>query len=79
MSGAWVSTLSPEDHGAWLPLWYGYQSFYQVNLDAQVTETTWARLLDPSEPVDRRLGLGRRTGGGPGAYRSPSLDLVDRR
>jgi GNAT superfamily N-acetyltransferase len=59
MSGVRVSALIPEDHGAWLPLWYGYQSFYQVKLDPQVTETTWARLLDPSEPVDGALAWDR--------------------
>jgi GNAT superfamily N-acetyltransferase len=55
MTGIRVRALMPEDHGAWLPLWYGYQSFYRVNLAPQVTETLWARMLDPGEPVDGAL------------------------
>ena len=46
-----ISPLQPGDHAAWLPLWRGYQSFYEVDIPSEVSEVTWARLLDPSEPV----------------------------
>ena len=43
------------DHDAWLPLWRGYQAFYQVDLPASTTATTWQRLLDPAEPLHLAL------------------------
>ena len=46
-----IVPLGPEDHAAWLPLWRGYQSFYEVDIPLDVSATTWARLLDPAEPV----------------------------
>jgi len=46
-----ISPLRPEDHSAWLPLWRGYQSFYKVDIPSEVSASTWARLLDPDEPV----------------------------
>ncbi len=55
MSDARVRALAPGDHAVWSPLWYGYQTFYRVNLAPLVTETTWARLLDPAEPMDGAL------------------------
>lgn len=46
-----VAPLQPADHAAWLPLWRGYQSFYEVDIPADVSAVTWARLLDPAEPM----------------------------
>ncbi len=40
------------DHSVWLPLWNAYLEFYETKLDETIQATTWARLLDPSEPVD---------------------------
>ncbi len=53
------------DHDAWLVLWRGYQTFYKVELSAEANRTTWARLLDPAEPMwcalafdgDRAVGM----------------------
>jgi GNAT superfamily N-acetyltransferase len=39
------------DHAAWLPLWQGYQAFYQTEIPAATTAETWRRLMDPSEPM----------------------------
>ena len=50
-----VRQLEAGDKSAWQPLWSGYQDFYRVSLSPEVTEATWRRILDPSEPV---LGLG---------------------
>jgi GNAT superfamily N-acetyltransferase len=65
MTAVRVSPLTADDHEAWLALWRGYQVFYKVDLAPKVTATTWARMLDPAEPVagnlawegDRALGL----------------------
>ena len=46
-----IYALRPQDHSAWLPLWRGYQSFYEVDIPSEVSALTWARLLDPDEPV----------------------------
>lgn len=51
VSAAKVLPLIAADHAAWLALWQAYQAFYEVDIAADVTETTWARLLDPAEPV----------------------------
>lgn len=47
--------LTREDHDAWLPLWRGYQEFYKVNIADDVSATTFARLLDPQEPMNCTL------------------------
>ncbi|MCW5632544.1 MAG: GNAT family N-acetyltransferase [Rubrivivax sp.] len=57
------------DHEQWLPLWRGYQAFYQVDLGDAVTDATWLRFHDPAEPmhcavaeVDTEDGAGRLVG-----------------
>ena len=46
-----VRPLTAADHGAWLPLWQGYQAFYKAAIAPEVTARTWERLLDPAEPM----------------------------
>jgi GNAT superfamily N-acetyltransferase len=46
-----IRMATAADHDAWHPLWRGYQSFYRVDLPESTTSTTWARLLDPAEPM----------------------------
>lgn len=53
------------DWEAWLSLWQGYQTFYKVNIPAEVTTVTWSRLLGSAETMigilawrgDRPIGL----------------------
>lgn len=52
MNSVTVSPLAAQDYEAWLPLWEGYLAFYRADLAPEVTDMTWARLLDPAEPVD---------------------------
>ena len=44
------------DFPAWSVLWDGYNSFYEregpTALPAEITARTWARLLDPAEPME---------------------------
>lgn len=54
-----ITGLEPGHRTEWAVLWQGYQDFYKVALPSAVTETTWARLLDPAEPVH---GLGAVSG-----------------
>lgn len=46
-----VRPLTAADHDAWLQLWQGYQAFYKTAIAPEVTSVTWARLLDPAEPM----------------------------
>lgn len=53
-----ATTIRPvtlEDKARWRPLWDGYNAFYgrkdATALPEEVTERTFARFLDPAEPV----------------------------
>jgi GNAT superfamily N-acetyltransferase len=46
-----IRTIQPSDRDAWIPLWEGYNAFYQRNIPAYVTDTTWTRLFDHYEPI----------------------------
>jgi len=60
-----IKPIDVNDFDIWLPLWKSYQRFYDVDIEESVTHRTWARLLDPIEPMhaalamayDRALGL----------------------
>jgi GNAT superfamily N-acetyltransferase len=43
-----VRAIEPGDREAWLPLWAGYVRFYRRRVAPEVTETTFARLVDPA-------------------------------
>jgi GNAT superfamily N-acetyltransferase len=50
-----VRSIRQSDFDQWLPLWEGYNAFYgrfgPTALAADITQTTWARFLDPDEPM----------------------------
>lgn len=50
-----IRPATAADHAAWLPLWRGYQAFYEVDLPEATTRITWQRLLDPAEPMHLAL------------------------
>lgn len=52
-----IRELAFDDQPAWLQLWRGYQAFYKVDIAEAVTQSTWSRMLDPSEPVHGRLAV----------------------
>ncbi|MBS7542298.1 GNAT family N-acetyltransferase [Ancylobacter oerskovii] len=52
-----IRALRADDHEAWLPLWQAYLAFYEAELPAPVTRTTWERLIDPAEPVHGALAF----------------------
>ncbi|MBX3540550.1 MAG: GNAT family N-acetyltransferase [Chelatococcus sp.] len=48
------TTIRPvmhHDRDQWLPLWEGYNSFYERVIPADVTHATWQRFFDHYEPV----------------------------
>jgi len=50
-----VRGVRRSDFDAWLPLWQGYNAFYgrsgPTALAQDITQATWSRFFDPSEPV----------------------------
>ena len=47
-----IRPLEADDRDQWEPLWQGYLTFYNTTLPTNITEITWARFLDPSEPMN---------------------------
>jgi GNAT superfamily N-acetyltransferase len=52
-----IRPFDPADFDAWYPLWRGYQAFYRVDIARETSEVTWARLLDPAEPMHGAFAL----------------------
>ena len=50
-----IRDATPEDEKAWRKLWDGYLAFYRVSVDPGVTDSTWARILDPASAVSMRV------------------------
>jgi GNAT superfamily N-acetyltransferase len=50
-----VRVARPEDYDAWLPLWEGYNLFYErvgpAAIPIEVTRLTWSRFFDAYEPM----------------------------
>jgi GNAT superfamily N-acetyltransferase len=46
-----IRPVSAADYVLWLPLWQGYQRFYQTEISPAISAVTWQRLLDPAEPM----------------------------
>ncbi|MES2846253.1 MAG: GNAT family N-acetyltransferase [Pseudomonadota bacterium] len=59
-----IRDATPADEGAWRGLWQQYLDFYEVSLSAQVTDRTWARMMDDASPLRGRLAFldGRMVG-----------------
>ncbi len=51
-----IRPARPTDFDAWLPLWEGYNAFYERTGPAAVSEAqtraTWARFFDGYEPME---------------------------
>ena len=46
-----IRPLRPDERAEWEPLWNGYLTFYETSLPKDVSDITWARLHDASEPM----------------------------
>ena len=50
-----IRPIAPTDYAQWRPLWDGYNAFYgregSTALPEAITQATWDRFLDPTEPV----------------------------
>ena len=47
-----IRAVGLDERAAWEPLWKGYLDFYRMQVPKEVYDTTWARLHDPSEPME---------------------------
>ncbi len=50
-TGIAVRALEPADEATWRPLWRAYRQFYDTESSEAEIVTTWARLMDPAEPM----------------------------
>ncbi|GGJ89091.1 GNAT family N-acetyltransferase [Pseudomonas matsuisoli] len=50
-----IRPITPDDYEHWLPLWLGYQAFYQTVIPEDATGTTWQRFLDEREPMNAAI------------------------
>ena len=50
-----IRPITAADHAAWLPLWQGYQRFYNATIAEETSVLTWQRFLDPAEPMHAAL------------------------
>lgn len=46
-----IRDVTAADRQGWQKLWHGYIAFYETTIPPEVTDTTWARFLDPAEPM----------------------------
>jgi GNAT superfamily N-acetyltransferase len=46
-----IRPLARADRAEWEPLWQGYLAFYKTSVAPEVTDTTFARFFDESEPM----------------------------
>ena len=46
-----IRPLELSDREAWNLRWQGYLTFYKADVSAEITDTTWKRLLDPREDM----------------------------
>jgi GNAT superfamily N-acetyltransferase len=53
--GLMIRAAAPSDFDEWLPLWEGYNAFYErtgtTALPHETTRVTWARFFDAAEPM----------------------------
>ena len=57
MQSVEIKAIDNYDFDMWLPLWKGYQRFYEVDIPESVTLNTWRRFLDPGEPMHAALAM----------------------
>lgn len=52
-----IRDATTADHIAWRGLWARYLAFYKVTLTPEITDHTWARLLDPASRLSGRFAF----------------------
>ncbi|RUS59116.1 GNAT family N-acetyltransferase [Pseudorhodobacter sp. E13] len=49
-----IRDILPEDEAVWRGLWAQYLAFYEVDLAPEITNQTWARIVNPSAVLQGR-------------------------
>ncbi|MGO7888581.1 GNAT family N-acetyltransferase, partial [Rhizobium ruizarguesonis] len=49
-----IREARPEDEARWRELWAAYLAFYEVTVDADITDSTWRRVFDPASAIAMR-------------------------
>ena len=52
-----IADATSADKTAWQGLWQKYLAFYKVTLLPEVTDLTWARMLDPTSRLSGRFAF----------------------
>ena len=55
--GIEIRDVSGADEADWRRLWGQYLAFYEVDLTPEITNQTWARIVDPGSVLQGRLAL----------------------
>ncbi|MBX4998443.1 GNAT family N-acetyltransferase [Rhizobium lentis] len=50
-----IREARPEDEKRWRELWTAYLAFYEVTVDADITDATWRRTFDPASAIAMRV------------------------
>ncbi len=50
-----IRDARPEDEARWRALWADYLAFYEVTVDADITDSTWRRVFDPASAIFMRM------------------------
>ncbi|MGO7031842.1 GNAT family N-acetyltransferase [Rhizobium ruizarguesonis] len=50
-----IREARPEDEARWRELWAAYLAFYEVTVDADITDSTWRRVFDPASAIAMRV------------------------
>ncbi len=74
-----IRPIQPNDYAAWKPLWDGYNAFYgregATALQGEITQATWQRFFDSSEPVHAFVAI-KQEASSKGSTESNSAQLV---
>ena len=52
-----IKDATAADHAAWAELWAHYLAFYKITLAADISDHTWARMLDPASRLSGRFAF----------------------
>jgi GNAT superfamily N-acetyltransferase len=50
-----IRDAAPADEARWRALWQAYLAYYRTDLAPQVTDATWARIVDPDSRMSCRV------------------------
>jgi GNAT superfamily N-acetyltransferase len=52
-----IRDIDQADETAWRSLWAQYLAFYEVDLGPEITNKTWARIIDPAAVLRGRMAV----------------------